>query len=71
MLPFEITHWGKKILVISMGKMEYKLYYKDELLAAITKQTVNNRSYWTSPNLDDSEAQLLGSVITAKLFQSK
>ncbi|TCC88048.1 hypothetical protein EZ428_20205 [Pedobacter frigiditerrae] len=68
MQSFEITHWGKQILVIPLGKMEFKLYYNDELIASITNQLNAGRSYWSSPNLDASEANLLGSIITSKLY---
>ena len=68
MKPFEITHWGKIIQVTRVKTNIYQLYYDTELIASITQRVDNNRLHWTSLTLDDSEANLLGSLITAELF---
>jgi hypothetical protein len=68
MKPFEITHWGKMIQVSSLQTNIYELYYDNELVTSITKRLEHGRLCWTSTNLDESETNLLGSIITAKLF---
>ncbi len=68
MQSFEITHWGKKILVTPVKTNVYQLYYNEELIASITQRANNGKLSWTSPNLEDSDANLVGSIITSKLF---
>lgn len=68
MKPFEIIHWGKKIQVSRLKTNIFELYYKEELIASITQWADNGKLRWASTNLDESETNLLGSIITAKLF---
>lgn len=68
MQSFEIEHWNKTIKVVQLAVNEYGLFYNNELIASVVKQVNNGRSSWISPNLDEDDANLVGSIITSTLF---
>ncbi|RZM30563.1 MAG: hypothetical protein EOO88_00260 [Pedobacter sp.] len=69
MKEFEIEYWGRIISVEPEEKGGYLLYHDGELIASLLKRPGPARSAWSSPNLDQSDASLIGSIITARLFE--